>query len=571
MANLLYETEVMNKTFTLHEHTIPEKPGVYLMKDVSGVVLYVGKAKNLLLRLKSYFSHEGGDGRPQIPFLLEKVCDVETYVVSSEEEALLLEAQLIFQYKPHYNVLLKEDSSEFFLHIDLKHPFPALRIVRVSIQRSNENGVSLSSSNYFGPLSHFYAASLLVDLLVRLFRLRQCRDEEFKRRTRPCLLYQLKKCHAPCIYHDTHVYEASVQQAVSALQGKDKAVVKQLTEEIQKASEALDFEKASFLLKQLRSLEEVLSKKGAQKIKGVSDADVVAFAQSDTSSCMCVMRYRKSILVSTVSFVFENRVLSQDEDVSSLLFQYYRLSDTLAPPKEILFFKGIVEQAAVQEALSRFLRRPVQLIDSCKGKKRELLLLAEENARIRLLQKTSQKISAQELLVRTQECLELEKTPFVIDCFDVSHLSGKECVAACISFVDGIPYKRMYRRFLLRSKGDDCSMMREAIERRYRSIKEADRLPDLLVVDGGKLQLRAALEALKECGFIGCIVCALSKEEGRHDKGLTKEKIWRSWDTVPILLERRSGVLQFLQRVRDEAHRFSLAYQKKRRTKSLFS
>lgn len=548
-------------------HSIPEKPGVYLMKDSCGTILYVGKAKNLFLRVKTYFSGEGGDGRPQIPFLLERVHDVETYVVASEKEALLLEAKLIQQYRPPYNILLKEDSSEVRLHIDTKHDFPSIQIVRLhQEERIPENS--------FGPFLNVHQASILFDLLVRFFRLRQCSDEEFARRTRPCLLYQLNRCTAPCVRYISHEeYHAAVMSAISLLQRKDSSLQQRLKKEMEEASERLDFERASLVHKQRTALQEALEKLHQGKKKGVSDSDVVALFQSGSSSCLCVMHYRHSLLVSLHSLTFELPHGQKTVELDPLLIQYYGTHALEKLPKELLLAESLVDIEATREALSHICNRSLKIECPQKGAKKALVRLAEENAQLRLLQKKSHADSLNEILDDMQRLLDLERTPMTIDCFDVSHLSGKECVAACVAFKEGKPNKKMYRCFRITSqaKQDDCSMMQQAIERRYRSIREEDRLPDLVLVDGGELQLKAARDALAKMDCIGVQVCSLSKEASRHDKGLTSEKIWIEGRDFPVVLDRTSPVLHLLQRIRDEAHRFSITYQKKRRVKALFA
>lgn len=543
-------------------HAIEESPGVYLMKDDQGRVLYIGKAKNLRARLTTYFVR-GGDDRAQIPYLLAQVADVETILVSTEKEALLLEERLVRQFRPKYNVLLKDDRSRLHIYIDLHHPFP-----KISMQRFKE-GMKLPQES-FGPFSNSHAAHDVFELVVKLFCLRQCSDEEFSRRTRPCLLFQLKKCTAPCVGAiSDQEYSKQVTSALTFLRGKTKEIVSLLRTRIEEASASLDFEQAARLLKQLHIVE--ASESGVSCAVGVRDVDVLALYRSGTTCAFCVMQYRKGLLVFSETLVLEEPDAAELVEMDELIVQYYRKKGSIPP--ELLVNEKLLYKNALTEVLYEQFGVKVSIHHPKRGKKKELVALAQANASSNLTQKKSSREHVLSLLQELEDRLQLQKTPLRIDCFDVSHMSGRNPVASCISFREGVPYKRGYRLFRIEKdiSSDDCSMMREAVLRRYRSASQEDAMPDLVLIDGGVLQLRAAQEALQQSGLIGVDVCSLCKEASRHDRGMTAEKILCLHQKAPVLLERSSSSLHLLQRIRDEAHRFAQTYRKKRESQALVS
>ena len=612
-AARLTRTKVNMKTLGISLHTVPETPGVYLMKDAKGTVLYVGKAKNLRARLTTYFSR-GGDERVQIPYLLQQVVDVETILVPSEVEALLLEARLIQQMKPKYNVLLKDDKSHLRIRLDTKQKYPRLEKVRI------KSGVKVPKDS-FGPFVSGYYASQLFDCIISLFRLRQCTDEQFKRRTKPCLLYQLNRCSGACLEAiSEEEYAKDVMSAHHLLKGKNAEILRQLDVEMLRASESLNFERASMLLQRKRILESAFMQLSTTKIPGTRHVDVIALHQEGTFCSLCVMSYREGVLTNSCTLQFDVPLVDEGVELEQLILQYYRNFVSLENvPSQLLVTKELTNIKTLQEALYQECHSTIEVQCPERGHKRALVELAEENAKVALLQKMSSENQIQSLLHDVQEQLGLFHLPHSIDCFDVSHLGGHEKVATCVSFKGGKPNKRGYRMFriypnklknwnLARStleildhrnspggthgdgdglvardvgedktnssaclgihtvdRADDCAMIQEAIERRYSSLQQKEHMPDLILVDGGKLQLQAALRAMEKIGCLDVAVRGLSKEEGRHDRGMTKEKIWAPGNREPLVLDRTSKVLHFLQRVRDEAHRFSITFQAKRR------
>ncbi len=546
----------------------PENPGVYLMKGDQGVVLYIGKAKNLKARLKQYFTLSSSDERVQIPYLLSKVVDIETVLTSSEKEALVLEATLIKRFKPRYNILLKDDKSRLLLRIGLEHPWPRIE----SIRSKDAKDVP---PRLFGPYARPYAARELFDLVVRLFLVRQCTNDEFRRRTSPCLLYQMRRCTAPCVGKVTkEEYDRQVSSALDFLAGKVKPLRESLRNEIKHASDSLEFEKAGLLFRKLQLLDAVSEVRHNHEMAGATDTDVIGSWQEEDRFALSILHYRGSSLVYGESWTFdiEHGVLLTDP-MEQLLVQYYlRRASLDGIPKEILFPEGHWSLEALGELVHDHFGTHVKLRRPESGAKSALVALACDNARARLFQNPESQGYGQTSLDALQQQLSLKRFPRIIDCFDASHFGGKGLVAACVGFVDGKKAPCRYRRFHIREVrvGDDCSMIYEAVRRRYKDVMEAEELPDLILIDGAKEQLRAALDALQELSFLDVDVAAIAKEHGRHDKGMTSEVIFVK-DFPPLSLPITSQELLFLQSIRDEAHRFTITFQKEQRLKAVLT
>lgn len=532
----------------------PTNPGVYLMQDQKGKVLYIGKAKNLRSRVKQYFS-KSGDGRAMIPYLLAKVVAIETIVVQSEKEALLLENTLIKQHQPPYNALLKDDKSYICLHMTTQKKWPSVEIVRY-------RGKPSKKGRYFGPYSGIGAARQTFDLLNRIFPLRQCSDQEFSRRLRPCILYQMKRCIAPCVGRCSEKeYQRHVCQAMEFLEGKNTKVIKGLYQRMQQAAEELEFERAHDLLQLIRMIEKTVEKQQVERVGGVS-ADVIGIFREADQVTLSLLTYCDGQLRSAQDFYF-SQVLEDDQElISSFILQYYSERERPA----LILVSSLPYQAADLEKLLQIkVHKPV------RGEKKELVLLAEKNAQAQFAQKKDQDFLRQKVLVELKERLHLFSIPSCIECIDTSHFAGEEPVAAIVCYVDGKKEKKFYRRYKIKEAqgGDDYGAMREVLQRRFEKLEQ--RLPDLLIVDGGKGQLNVAKRVLEELDIIGVEVIGLAKEQSRHDKGLNREKVFVLGQKDPIKLAARSQLLFFLQRVRDEAHRFVLSFQQKRKRKKTFT
>ena len=537
----------------------PTASDVYLMKDICGSILYVGKAKNIKNRLKSYFSRQ--DERVRIPHLLAQVADIETIVVHSEIEALLLENTLIKKHQPKYNVLLKDDKGYISLKVSTKHPTPRLTLVRFK-------GATPKDGTYFGPYTNAYQARQMFDLINRLFPLRECSDEEFARRKRPCMLYQIKRCSAPCVGYISHEqYQGYVQKAMKVLQGEDDEVLRYLQNEIQKASDALEFERAHSFLQKKKALE---SLKHTQSVDALStqDADVWALYKQGYDVVLCKLLMRSAKLVGSHHFDFSDCIQDPDALLSSFLLQHYLIEAHCT--SEILLYQKLSEAHALSDVLSEKSGKKIVVKTPEKGEKKKLTKLAYTNAKAIFTQRNDVKMVREKTLLYMQEKLKLSRFPKKIACFDNSHMSGKEPVSACVTFVDGEKYTKGYRKYKMKETGgDDYAMMRESLERYLLRAKETDSVPDLILIDGGYGHLNIALKVFKALEIISCDVISLAKERHRHDKGLTQEMIYTAMSKDPITLPKDSELLFFLQNIRDEAHRFVLAYQKVRRKKSI--
>ncbi|QVL58169.1 MAG: excinuclease ABC subunit UvrC [Simkaniaceae bacterium] len=537
---------------TMDLDSLPKEPGVYLMKDGMGKILYIGKAKQLRQRVKQYFV-PGRDGRMMVPFLTCQVEEIETIVTFSEKEALLLENNLIKQHQPKYNVLLKDDKTFISLSINHKHRWPMIKVVRYR-GRPKKEGL------HFGPYTSAFAARQTLDLMTRIFKLRQCSDRELTSRVRPCLLYSIKRCLAPCVDKCTKdAYDTEVKRAIDFLKGNNRDVIKLLKKEMESASKNLEYERAGALHKTIEQIEHVTrSRQSIVRSKG-KDCDIFALYHEGKYHLIAKLMYREGRLIGADHFKFIELASTDEEIWESFLLQHYQ--DKEKSPPEVLLPKELKQQRALEDILK------FSLLSPKKGEKYHLLKLAEKNAEALFTKEQSK----EELLLDLQETCDLSHCPVRIECFDTSNISGTDLVACMVGFTDGVRDKERTRLFKIKGveKSDDYGAMREVLTRHYTKAKEKDELPDLALVDGGKGQLNVALEVFKELGIASVDVISLAKEDGRHDKGLNFEKIFVPHKKDPIFLSPRSSTLFILQQIRDEAHRIAISYHRKRRSKRL--
>lgn len=533
----------------------PVSPGIYLMKNSKGMILYIGKAKNLRQRLRQYFT-EGGDGRWIIPFLQQQVVDIETVVTASEKEALLLENNFIKQHKPRYNALLKDDKSFIAVQVNIKHPWPKLSIVRYK-------GAPPTRSLVFGPYSSAFNARKTIDFIQRLFPLRQCSDEELARRTRPCILYDMKRCCAPCVGKvDSDAYQTFLEGALRFLKGKGQDVMNLLKDQREKASSLLEFEKAAEIHQMIESIEKTLEKQTVDQTTGKVSADLLGIYREGEQVALSRLIFLEGRLQGYKHYIFE-RVLESDEElIERFLLQSYD-EGREKPPLVCLPFP-LTNKGLLEEVLQMSLEYPQ------KGAKAQLLKMAYANAEAVFKQKKDQKQILENSLDELEEKCHLSRFPEVIECYDTSHLGGAEGVSVKVVFRNGLPDKAHYRKYKLKTaaSGDDYGALREVLSRRFDPSKE-EVFPDLILIDGGKAHLNQAQAILKELNIASVDLLSMAKEEGRHDKGMSQERLFRLGAKEPVILPLRSSLLYFLQQVRDEAHRFALTFQKKKRTKSL--
>lgn len=539
--------------------TLPAMPGVYLMRSQSKAILYIGKAKNLRQRVKQYFV-PGRDGRTMVPLLVSHIADIDTIIVSSEKEALLLENTLIKQHQPKYNALLKDDKTYVALKINNKHPWPMVQIVRYK-------GKPEPDGLYFGPYTSADAARSTLDLIHRLFPLRQCSDQEIVRRTRPCILYDMKRCIAPCVMKCTkEEYDLYVDRTIKFLRGQDKEILKELYDEMAKHAEELEFEKANSILKLIRQIEGTLEGQKVEKPLG-GDADVVSIYRQGSEVIIALLVFREGKLLSFRHFNFANIAEDDPELLSSFLMQHYIQEIEL--PAEILVPIDFADAEPIAEILSTGKPRRLYIYKPQRGNKRALVEMAYLNAEATFKKEKDLHAIREKTLLELQETLRLNQYPRRIECFDNSNIGGKEPVAALVTFVDGEKNSKGYRKYKIKTvtTPDDYATMYEVLMRRYSRAKEENDLPDLVIVDGGKGHLNIALKVFSELNVITVDVIALAKEQGRHDKGITNEQVFLPNIRDPIFFKRNSPVLFLLQKIRDEAHRFAITFHRQRRSK----
>ena len=540
----------------------PDQPGVYLMKDASGGVLYVGKAKNLRARLKQYFA-VSGDSREMVPYLVAQIEAIDTIVALTEKDALILENNLIKKHQPKYNAMLKDDKT-FVSLVMTRHKWPMVKLVRYK-GKPKDDGV------YFGPYTNALAARQTYDLLLRLFPLRQCSDAELMSRERPCLLYDIKRCAAPCVGKCTEEeYDGHVSGAMRLLKGQDKEVVRELRRKMNEASEALEFEKAATLHHMIEQIEHVTT---VQHVDNpfAKDCDVVGLYREADVVLIALLLFREGKVIGSEHFSF-HRIASDDvETIESFLLQHYKYQSHL--PSEILVPVELNQSEALEEILAETAQRKVAVSAPKIGKKKDLVEMALRNAKALFVREQDARSLREKRLLDLAETLSLTRFPRRIECFDTSNIAGTDPVASLVCFVNGEKDNSRMRLFKIKEtvKADDYTAMKEVIRRHFVREKEKGEFCDLLIVDGGKGQLNLALEIFEELGIASVDLIGVTKEDARHDKGLTQEKIYLPHRKDPILIDPRSPLLFLLQTIRDEAHRVAIEYHRKRRSKRTLS
>lgn len=539
---------------------LPMEPGVYLFKDGGGKVIYVGKAKQLRVRARNYLQ-EGADGRYQVQFLLARARDIDYVVTETEQEALILENNLIKKYRPRYNIFLKDDKTYVNLRLNVNHPFPRLTVVR----RPRRDG-----AKYFGPYVSAGSVRRTLRTLGRIFPLRTCSDAELERRNRPCLYYFIKRCPAPCVgYVDAQAYRETVGKIVMFLKGRSGELLKSLREKMERLSAERRFEEAARVRDQLFSVQKIVEK---QRITSPQAAERDVFASYREKERIVVQQLsvRDGQISGAQMFPFDNAVLSSAEHVASFLNQYYQSGAPI--PEEILLDEELPDGAALEEFLAQRRGKAVKILYPKRGERRTLVEMAAKNARTAFADYGPSQRN-RELLEDLRDLLSLQRYPRRIECFDISNIQGTDAVGSRVAFIDGEPTKAHYRQYKIRSVAgsDDYGMMREVLERRLsRGVKEGD-LPDLLLVDGGRGQLNVALEVLERLGVDGVDAVGIAKvrEAGSQRKQRGKERIFTAQLQKPLLLEGNSTALLLLERIRDEAHRFAITHHKRLREKKL--
>jgi len=530
----------------------PAKPGVYLMKDRENAVIYVGKGRNLRTRLRAYAGAK--DTRPMIPFLLPKIHDVEWIVTGTEKEALILENSLIKKHKPRFNVTLRDDKNFFSIRIDLRDSFPRLELVR----RIKNDG-----ARYFGPFSSSQAVKETLKFLHLVFPLRSCKESVFKTRTRPCIEYEIKRCLAPCTGKvSAAAYKGIVREAILFLEGKEKRLVRDLRTRMHEASEQMRFEEAALLRDRISAIEKTLEK---QRVVSASfrDQDIFAFVRSGEQILFYALFVRKGTIIGQRKFPPFTSKDADAEILSSVLKQYY--DGAVSLPQEVVISSEIDDGGVIEEWLTEKKGKKVSLVIPRRGARIDLLNVAKKNAENALSEARDRQEEKKKVLEILTGILHLSRLPRRIECFDISNIGGRYAVGSMVTFRDGEPDTAGYRRFRIRTKddADDYAMMREVLTRRYRGEND---LPDLIVVDGGKGQLGIALSVLADLGISHVDAIGLAKES-RIMPGTDRRIVRKDEDRVylpkrknPLYLTKHPKALFLLQRVRDEAHRFAVAY-----------
>ncbi len=536
---------------------LPTSSGVYIMKGRGGSVLYIGKAKNLRSRVRTYFqaSH---DRRYFVDFLVSKVRDVDYIITSNEKEALILEDTLLKKYKPKYNIRLKDDKTYVSIRITTQEKFPRILVTR----QIKEDG-----ARYFGPYASAKMVRDTIKFLRKVFPLRVCSPHEFRNRSRPCIDYQLGLCSAPCVgYITEESYRELVEGAIMFLEGRNTELIESLQQKMFQLAAREEFEEAARIRDRIRSIEATLEE---QKVVTHSprNQDVFGLYKEDGVLSMVALVIRGGRLLSTREFVLKDTGMPEEEVLASLLSQFYRRQDVSIPDEVVLPVKldGI-------EAMAEYLRerkgRAVSLKVATTEEEARLVELATMNAKEAIRKRASTEASPLEELKRR---LHLKNTPYVIEAFDISCLAGREAVGAMVTFRDGKPDKSRYRLYRIRlAKGpDDYAMLEEVFKRRYS--KDELSLPQLILVDGGRGQLSIATGVLRELGIEGVDLIALAKERNTRLDRRKGERVYLEGVKDPVVLKEGTRGELLLKHIRDEVHRFAIGYHKKLRKRRLGS
>ncbi|OQY23202.1 MAG: excinuclease ABC subunit C [Anaerolineaceae bacterium 4572_32.1] len=545
-------------------NSIPAKTGVYLMKDERGTVIYVGKAINLHSRVRSYF-HESAQEWPKTRRLVQRIADIEFIVTGSELEALVLESTLIKRHRPHFNVRLKDDKRYPYIKVTWQDDFPRVYFTR----RMGDDG-----ARYYGPYTSADAVRQTLELLRQIFPYLNCKREITGRDKRACLYYHIKRCAGPCIGAiSKEDYRATIGRLCDFLEGKADEVLSDLRERMEAAAEALEFEKAARLRDQIRAVEKVIERQRVVSLTK-ADQDVIAFAREDGQACAQVFFIRRGRLIGREYFMLEG---TEEEDSRQVMASFLKQFYDEAPyvPPEILLPEQVAEAMVIEQWLRSRRGTKVALKVPRRGQKKELVQMAVENAAETLIHLRAQWLADESqhtvALTELQEALELSGPPTRIEGYDISNIQGTAATGSMVVFVKGVACKSDYRRFRIKSVSgsNDFAMMQEVLRRRFkraamaREREEAqDRkwaiMPDLILIDGGKGQLNAALQVLEEYGLDDLTVAGLAKKN---------EEIFLPGQSEPVILPRGSQGLFLVQRVRDEAHRFAVAFHRNIRRK----
>ncbi len=541
--------------------SLTSRPGVYQMLGEDGAVLYVGKAKDLRKRVGSYFRKSGL--APKTHALVKRIANVEVTVTETELEALLLEQNLIKQYKPPYNILLRDDKSYPYIFLSSNDEFPRLSFHRGAKRRKGQ---------YFGPFPGVQAVRESMSFLQKTFRVRQCQDSFFKNRSRPCLQYQIKRCNAPCVgLIEKEEYQRDVRHTKMFLTGENPSLMKELEQAMDKASSDLAFEDAATYRDQIAAMRQVQAQQVIEA--GNGNIDVLGFAIEGSDACIHVLYIRHGRILGSRSFYPRSPLaLTGSELLSEFIPQHYLKANLASEiPKEIAIGASLEEQTVLEQALQTAAGRKIAINAVSRGTRRKWIELATRTAEQNLTSKLAAASNTYQRYVKLQSTLGLDALPERLECFDISHSSGEATVASCVVFNQEGPLKSDYRRFNIENitPGDDYAAMEQALRRRYKRLQDGEgSLPDILFIDGGKGQLRIAEEVLGELGVVGVTLVGIAKGSSRKP-GLETLLLTTDSGEREILPE-PSGLL-LIQQIRDEAHRFAITGHRQRRDKKRHS
>jgi len=540
--------------------SLPAKPGVYLMKNSKGDTIYIGKAKSLCKRVRSYFDGKEKARHRAASSMLPHIADIEWIITENEAEALILEANLITKHQPFYNVRQKDDKHFPYLMLTIQEKFPRLRITRHAKDDKNL---------YFGPFTNSYYLRTILDLVPRMFRLRECNTRfPVQKKKRPCLNFHIGRCSAPCADMVSEArYMKGVHGARRLLEGKSREILAELESDMHNASAEMRFEDASRLRDQIQAVNSAFAKQKADKANEADlSLDVIAICRAKELATVVIIEYRNGILYDRRHFYLESPLqLEAPEILAEFLPRWYLGIDREDLPNEIAMEISLGEDLeAFEDFLAGLKGKKIHVVVPQRGDKEGFLRIAKANAEMLLVESEAKRFKYDEMnrsIFELQKELDLKSPPFCIECFDISHLAGTEPVASMVRFVNGHPSKSDYRKYRVKIAmgGDDYASMREILMRRLTRLQmEHADFPDLLVIDGGKGQVEAAYGVLLELHLTDIPVIGLAKR---------LEEIVFPGERQPILLKRSNSALQLLQRARDEAHRFAVGFQRKRRQK----
>ena len=531
--------------------------GVYQMYDADGRLLYVGKARNLRSRVGSYFRNRGLNGKTVA--LVNRIADIQVTVTSTEVDALLLEHNLIKSHRPPYNILLRDDKTYPYIFLSSEDRFPRLALHRGPKRRKGQ---------YFGPYPSAGAVRQSLHFLQKVFKVRQCRDSYFRNRSRPCLQHQIDRCSAPCVdLVTTSEYAQQVDNTVMFLQGKNQELMVRLADDMERAASELAYERAAVLRDQLRQLQHVQATQGIEGSSG--DLDILAAVVAGGQTCVQVLFVRGARVLGSKTW-YPPLKLDETPDavLAAFLPQFYLGADNRPIPAEILVNATIDDADAIAEAFARHAGRKVQIRSKVREARARWLQLAQQTAETNLQAHLAGKKSTQERLQALQDVLELTSLPERMECFDISHSSGEATVASCVVFDAAGPKKSDYRRFNITdvTAGDDYAAMQQALTRRYKRLADGEgALPDILFIDGGKGQVKQALDVLDNLGISSVQVVGVAKGTTRK-AGF--ETLIMGESGVELQLPGSSAALHLIQHIRDEAHRFAITGHRARRDKT---